>query len=392
MTTVPCVQEADERMPLSKDVCTLEFWQQFNDEFPTEKHCVEALLMKTHMEQVYSCTNCGSRLKKRDLGSRMIRCSDCKRHTWLLAGTFFHHIKLARPWLAAIWLMEHGVAISACRFHKLLGIAYSTAWNIFKKLTTVIQTEMKEAAVSVPSSEFSILICRRSRETPAGSHPLEEQIRAEKAWGVGHLDCSQSTEAGLFPKSHPAKMGSVAQPDQLQEETGATPPNIDRAGERYSSTLSPHEQQIYNLLDETKMHFDQLCQRTGLCAGEVSTSLTLLELAGLITRLAGDRYARTSVGTSDLKVGRNGASRYSAKSGSAAGETVSSVIGFVRACYQGVSQKYLQHFLAVHWCHTDRARWRLGSLFRACIRFGPISEDKITEYVTPAIVNLVVCH
>jgi len=39
-------------------------------------------------------------------------------------------------------------------------------------------------------------------------------------------------------------------------------------------------------------HFDALCQRTGLAAPELSASLTMLELAGVLSDTTGDWYTR----------------------------------------------------------------------------------------------------
>lgn len=61
--------------------------------------------------------------------------------------------------------------------------------------------------------------------------------------------------------------------------------------------LFGREKEIYELLSNEPTHFDVLCERTGVTAGEMSASLTMLELAGLVTRHPGDWYSRQDTGS-----------------------------------------------------------------------------------------------
>ncbi len=56
--------------------------------------------------------------------------------------------------------------------------------------------------------------------------------------------------------------------------------------------LFGHERDLYELLSNEPVHFDVLCERTGIPAGELSATLTMLELAGVVSRLPGDWYTR----------------------------------------------------------------------------------------------------
>src|SRR5579885_2883303 len=170
-------------------------WRQFNTEFPTIQHCLEELCKRASDDGSIRCRHCGSQHDDKPLAARVIICRRCRQSTWLTAGTFFDHIRLPRPWLAAIWFMERGVTMSSCQFHKLTGVAYSTAWNIFKKVTTVIESEMVGDAQAVPSALFSPVICRRSRETPARSHPLAELEELEKRSLLHCQDSNASVQA-----------------------------------------------------------------------------------------------------------------------------------------------------------------------------------------------------
>jgi DNA processing protein len=52
------------------------------------------------------------------------------------------------------------------------------------------------------------------------------------------------------------------------------------------------EKEVYDLISNEPVHFDHLVERSGLAAGELSATLTMLELAGIVERLTGDWYAR----------------------------------------------------------------------------------------------------
>lgn len=58
--------------------------------------------------------------------------------------------------------------------------------------------------------------------------------------------------------------------------------------------LTDSQQVVFAILSETPMHFDDIFERSGLSVGELSGTLTMLELNGLAAGLAGDRYARSS--------------------------------------------------------------------------------------------------
>ncbi len=59
--------------------------------------------------------------------------------------------------------------------------------------------------------------------------------------------------------------------------------------------LFGREREIYELLSDDPTHFDTLIERTGMQTGELSATLTMLELGGVATRMPGDWYVRYSV-------------------------------------------------------------------------------------------------
>lgn len=79
--------------------------------------------------------------------------------------------------------------------------------------------------------------------------------------------------------------------DVLTEMNWIPGPIID--GETRSMVeLFGREKEIYDLLAQESVQFDVLSERLGMSAHELSASLTMLELAGVVTRLPGDWYER----------------------------------------------------------------------------------------------------
>jgi DNA processing protein len=56
--------------------------------------------------------------------------------------------------------------------------------------------------------------------------------------------------------------------------------------------LYGRERELFDLISTEPVHFDYLVEKMGMNAGELSATLTMLELAGIVTRLPGDWYAR----------------------------------------------------------------------------------------------------
>jgi predicted Rossmann fold nucleotide-binding protein DprA/Smf involved in DNA uptake len=56
--------------------------------------------------------------------------------------------------------------------------------------------------------------------------------------------------------------------------------------------LFGRERELFELISPEPVHFDLLCERSGIPAPELSATLTMLELAGVVTRHPGDWYSR----------------------------------------------------------------------------------------------------
>jgi len=61
--------------------------------------------------------------------------------------------------------------------------------------------------------------------------------------------------------------------------------------------LFGRENEIFEMVSGEPVHFDFLCEKSGMGAGELSATLTMLELAGIVTRHPGDWYSRSNNAT-----------------------------------------------------------------------------------------------
>lgn len=390
MTNIPPSAQLQHALSPPPEEILAALWSQFNADFPTETDCLVEVQRRLDREGLLTCRYCGNGDIDRNYCKRAVRCRRCQRRTWLTAGTFFERMRIARPWLAAIWLMEHGVTLSSSRFHKLVGIAQSSALYIFKKITTVIQSHFQEDDPAVPSSLFSPVFSRRSRETPARQHPLAEQAELERKllgdedrttrWqkrqpAQSSLAAAASSREGAYSENSGIEGGSGA----LREVEVLNPGSAEECNNR--------EKEVYELLSAESVSFDILCARARMPASQMSAILTMLELAGVVMCLPGNRYVRLSPKQPDIAEFEKGGGVTDITM-----QPVAAAVDFVRLNFHGVSRKYLQNYLAAYWCRLARARWQCGSLFQACIRFGVITGKEILDYVSPALVKISPCQ
>jgi DNA-binding transcriptional ArsR family regulator len=246
--------------------------------------------------------------------------------------------------------------INASSLSKLVGIAYSSALNILKKLMMVIENHMHENTISVPSAVFSSVVAKRSRETRARAHP---QTEIEDANRQVHMD-----DEGAHREDERGELSA----DDREE-------------------LSPQERQIYDALSSDPVQFDSLCERIKMPVAELSAHLTMLEIKGFVERMAGDRYRKMG----PLRSMRSGIDADTTCSKvDKLQSMINEMIAFVRSIYHTVSRKYLQNYLAAYWCGSDRARWNIGSLLQGCHRIPHITDSEILNYVSPNLLKIIV--
>jgi hypothetical protein len=351
-------------------------WREFVRRFPTEEACVKELCKLFGMDTKCSCAN-NSNIREKIYGARLVKCAFCRRKRRLTAGTFFHGVRKVRPWLAAIFFFEQGIPINAFQFHKLVGVAYATAFSILKKLTVVIHSAMQEGAtVLIPSSLFLSVFTKRSRETPARGKPSSEQEA---------VDNLSSKDEGRREPQAPSKAPVNSQLLEADIQLGAinvTSEELKPLRETNAPIIEdPVEKAIYECLSLKPTTYDTICERVGVSVGDLSAALTCMELSGLVERLPGDQYVRFTA-TVTSKACPQFLGDGSQK------KQVEEVMNYLRSKFGGISRKYLQHYISIFWCHADRKRWGLGTLFKLCLRFRRVSYAEILAYVSPPLVQI----
>ncbi len=295
-----------------------------------------------------ACTHCNHHHVVTGELQRMYLCDECRKEIWVTAGTFFDHVRRFRPYLATIYLYEHGVVLSGSDLSKVLGASQSTVDKITKKLAILIAESMLCSKIEVSSARLSTLVSRRSTETPARQAPIAEEV-------------------------------------ELQKRLALNKPNLAKQ-EFKGPSMSNAESTILDLLSEEPQTFQSLIELSKLTCAELSASVTLLELRGLAKGLPGDRFIKTDEPLQTVQEEIN-----TTKTGIKYRKIAEKFIQFVRERFQGVSRKYLQLYAAIFHVYEDRKRWGSESILRLCARSRHVSYYEIKSFVTPAMVKFVQC-
>lgn len=345
-------------------------WNEFNTRFPTDEDCLQELCRRLFGQKERRCKNCGSSLSAENSVNRVVQCMSCNSKCWTTAGTFFEGIRLVRPWLAAIWFLERGLIINSYRFHKMVGVAYSTALNIFRRVTIALEEQLNGAVVELPSKLFSELVCRRSRETPARIHPRHEQSELSGAM----ISSIEENDDSQHCNPENVKVCGAEMVDDLCN------PTVELIG---------NEAMVLGLLSEVPLHFDLLSERSKLPTGELSSCLTMLELDGQVVCLAGNLYVRQVFRQTEPTSQRNSLQLVDGTSTAKhQQELVCAAITFVRRTFQGISRKYLQNYLIAFCVHKSRHWLCLETVIDALIGIGRASRAAALDYVTPDLVKV----
>lgn len=337
----------------------LAFCARFPDEAACRSHVLHAILRLGKI----ICQNCNFPNQHEDASQRSFRCAKCKKLVWITAGTNFEQVELFRPWLAAQWLMEAGIKVNPFQLSKLFECNYSTAHTISKTINYQLASLMSEDSQSVPSAAFAAAFYRRSRETPAGEHPVEEERRAQDLAAERHQKSKAKSDSS---------MRRFLQP-QAATEVNAT------------VELSDDEQRVFSFIDGEPIHFDSLCELTDLPAENLSVLLMSLVLKNAIRNEFGDKYTRQNLVTllrSDVWP-KTAISSKSSSSGK-----VKAILKHIRAMYQGISRKYLQLYVANFLFFENLEDWRGGKLLDLLIKTRKVKYDRILEYVTELQVSI----
>lgn len=316
---------------------------EFNEKFPSEKHCIDAIVERLKADW---CKLCGSRQIERGFGNRILSCRTCNKYSWVFAGTFFERMKLPRLYWGAIYLLERRLVFSANALSEWFGSAYASAFELLKKLRLVATSAMC-ALDEVSIRVFEKILLRRCLETAAGKHPSDFSEVEED-------ECDES---------------AAANEECAMEEK-------DRSA---SCEMTSFEQTIAGLLSSTPVTFDDLVASTGFTASQINVALTMLEFAGIASRIPGDQYLRQSQGA-----------RSSARTAQSVQQSpiVSSISSFIKHYFGGISRRYLQLYIGGFWMTTSNRQSNEFNLFDGVANFGIVSPRFLEEIRSSLAVSI----
>lgn len=122
---------------------------EFQRRFKSQDACLEAIF-EYRWPRGFVCPHCqhndGHRLSTR----RAVQCTLCRRQTSITAGTLFHKTKIPLvKWFALIFLMAQDKGgISSMRASNLLGMHYTTVWNMMHKIREAMTQKMDHEMLS----------------------------------------------------------------------------------------------------------------------------------------------------------------------------------------------------------------------------------------------------
>lgn len=323
----------------------LAFIADFKKVFPDEKSLARLISDLYKLGHFAACLACESENIDILRDARLIKCLDCSAERWLTSGTFFHGAKKLFPWVLDIYLKANGIFLASSRFHKLVGVAQSTALQISKRIAMVITSTYEEDSPEISTSFFIELFSRRSAESIAQQHPRSEQTAINES----QRDFEEDD-------------------DNIPE---------DQVGNMTALQLEVFEHILYEPINSDDI-IDKLPQRT---FGEVAAALTMLELSGNIQRLSGDNYIRVRKPT-DAK--HSSSSLITDKTEN----SFESIKYVIKTLFHAVSRKHIQHYIAKFWCIFVRDDWKGSELLHACAAYRHITEREITASVTPAFMRM----
>ncbi len=325
---------------------------EFDSIYKTNADCVEELVQILGQDNLV-CRNCNSNEVIREYGNRNLYCISCKKNSSAFKYTNFDRIKKPRAWLMGIWLTGKGVEYNSNQFHKIAKVSYSTALTITKKLAAIIQSDLEKEVATINSEVFLSVFTKRSTETPAQEHPRKEQEAMEK------LSISINGD-------------DTADSDSLEDEP--------MEAFVFPSHLSEKEKVLFELLTPEKKHFDDLHYALKFTVQELCVSILELQLVGLIERHGGDYYSLKEKPVAIRKNVPAAKDSFPAQ--------VLDFIDFIKVRFHGISRKCLQLYLSLFWSSTNRKRWGVDSMAKACREHPPITGKEVLTYVCPLVVNI----
>lgn len=331
------------------DEIVMIYIDRFNQRYPDDASLMK--LVCGLYEGIEICRHCESVDLLDTDNVRKKKCAHCSKYTHLTAGTFFHCQKNLRGITLVIELLSHGIVLSSSRFHRLVGVAQSTALQMIKKVMTVIGSTFEDADTAISTSVFSKIFSRRSDETPAQKHPISEQEMA------------------------------TAELQKIQESNEAIIEQA-RSQKEVMGQLDSFQKKLYSHITKKPISFDHLERKMPKTnVSKILSGITYLEMYGLIEALPGNCFARF-----DRESQRN--QNNLKQQNSANQKSFETIMKFIKIVSHGVSRKHLQRYISLFWCFYERDKWTNDALLQACARFKHVRDAEITQYVTPALMPI----
>jgi len=173
--------------------------------------------------------------------------------------------------------------------------------------------------IKIPSVAFIDNFIKRSNHKPAKKHPKAEQKAVEE------------TEVEETKVERKAKQ----QEEQEQSiDLVQLTPKTDTL-----ELLSEKEARLYAALSTTPQDFDSLLAKVAFDVPSMSSTLTMLEIKELVTRVAGDLYVKAE----NPKISRSRTNKTikSANPKTSRGPTIGSMIDSIKSTLQNISKKIL---------------------------------------------------
>lgn len=124
-------------------------FMDFKRRFDSQEACLQAIY-DYRWPRGFVCPHCqhddGHRVSKR----HVYQCVLCRRQTSITAGTLFHKTKIPlMKWFSLLFLMSQDKGgISAVRAANLLGMHYTTVWNMMHKVREAMTKKLEHEMLS----------------------------------------------------------------------------------------------------------------------------------------------------------------------------------------------------------------------------------------------------
>ena len=115
------------------------------ERFSCEDKC-HAYLEKLRWPEGVECPRCECKSISRIKERRQFECNDCRYQFSVRVGTIFHdsHLPLWKWFLAVYMICQSKKGVSANQLHRMLGVAYRTAWYLCHRIRAAMKDDGAE--------------------------------------------------------------------------------------------------------------------------------------------------------------------------------------------------------------------------------------------------------